>query len=187
LNAQKKFMHSIFQGGFMSVVERSCGRSSKNLVVILMTCGAMTGLALSGCATIIHGGSQEIGISSSPVGAEVWVDNYRMGETPVVAKLRRKDTHTVKLVLPGYQPYETTITRSLSGWVWGNIAIGGLIGLGVDAASGGMYKLSPEQVTGTFAVERTAEIVREDDLYIDIATKPQAGWERIGQMRKSGL
>ena len=128
-----------------------------------------------------------MGISSSPTGAEVWVDNVKMGETPVVAKLRRKDTHTVKLVLPGYQPYETTITRSVSGWVWGNIALGGLIGLGVDAASGGMYKLSPEQVSGNLAGERTAGISSGDEFFIEVVTKPQRGWEHIGQLQKDRL
>jgi len=170
----------------MNHVETGYGRSN-GLAVILITCGALTGLIISGCATIIHGTRQEVGISSSPTGAEVWVDNVKMGETPVVAKLRRKDTHTVKLVLPGYQPYETTITRSVSGWVWGNIAIGGLIGLGVDAVSGGMYKLSPGQVSGNLAGERTAGISSEDELFIEVAAKPQRGWEPIGQLQKDRL
>jgi hypothetical protein len=188
LNASKEIMRSIFlKGGSMNNVESSCGRSREGFALILVMCAALAGLSLSACATIIHGTRQEVGISSSPTGAEVWVDNIKMGETPVVAKLRRKDTHTVKLILPGYQPYETTITRSVSGWVWGNIAVGGLIGLGVDAISGGMYKLSPEQVSGNFAVERAAGLSKEDELYIDVATKPQQGWEHIGQLQKAGL
>jgi len=170
----------------MNNVETGYGRSRKALAVILISCGAMAGFVLSGCATVIHGTRQDVGISSSPAGAEVWVDNVKMGETPVIAKLRRKDTHTVKLVLPGYQPYETTITRSVSGWVWGNIAIGGLIGLGVDAISGGMYKLSPEQVTGSFAVERAAGLSQTDEIFIDVSTTPQRGWERIGNLQRSG-
>jgi hypothetical protein len=186
MRGKKSSIH-FFLGGFMNNVEASCGRSRKGFAVILVMCSALAGLCLSACATIVHGTRQEVGISSSPTGAEVWVDNVKMGETPVVAKLRRKDTHTVKLILPGYQPYETTITRSVSGWVWGNIAIGGLIGLGVDAISGGMYKLSPEQVSGNFAVERAAGLSQEDELYIDVSTKPQQGWEHIGQLQKTGL
>src|SRR5271165_4824618 len=108
-----KFMHLNFQGGFMRNIETNYDRSRKGLAVVLMTCGALTGFVMSGCATIIHGTRQAVGISSSPTGAEVWVDNVKMGETPVIAKLRRKDSHTVKMVLPGYQPYETTITRSV--------------------------------------------------------------------------
>ena len=169
----------------MKNVASSYRRSRSGLSRVLMTCGAIAAFALSACATIIHGTRQDVGISSSPTGAEVWVDNIKMGETPVVAKLRRKDSHTVKLVLPGYQPYETAITRSVSGWVWGNIAIGGLIGLGVDAMSGGMYKLKPEHVTGDFAVERAAQNPKTDEIYIDVVMKPQRGWELIGRLQKS--
>ena len=149
----------------MNNVESSCGRSRKGFALILVMCGALAGLCLSACATIIHGMRQEVGILSSPTGAEVWVDNVTEIKIPVVAKLRRKDTHTVKLLMPGYQAYETTITRSVSGWVWGNIAIGGLLGLGIDAISGGMYKLSPEQVSGNFAVERAAGLSKKMALY----------------------
>lgn len=48
-----------------------------------------------------------------------------MGTTPVIAKLERKQSHLVRLELDGYQPYETTLTKSVSGWVWGNLVFGG--------------------------------------------------------------
>jgi hypothetical protein len=32
--------------------------------------------------------------------------------------------------------FEATVTRSVSGWVWGNVVFGGLVGLAVDAISG---------------------------------------------------
>ena len=70
------------------------------------------------------------------------------GQTPAVVPLARKRTHIVRLELDGYQPYEATIIKSASGSVWGNIVFGGLIGLVVYAASGGLYKLSPVQVAG---------------------------------------
>ena len=55
----------------------------------------------------------------------------------------------MKVEFPGYQPFEATVTRSVSGWVAGNILFGGLIGLSVDAISGGLYTLGPEQITAT--------------------------------------
>ena len=169
----------------MNNVERNSGTPRMSGPFILVACGAMVGFALSGCATIIHGTHQDVAFSSSPTGAAVWVDSVKMGETPVVAKLRRKDTHAVKLVLNGYQPYETTITRSVSGWVFGNIVFGGLIGLGVDAISGSIYKLSPDKVAGTLADARTVALAKEDAIYIDVEMKPQPGWELIGQLQRS--
>jgi len=46
----------------MNNVETGYGRSRKALAVILMSCGAMAGFVLSGCATIIHGTRQDVGI-----------------------------------------------------------------------------------------------------------------------------
>src|SRR5882724_5849028 len=100
-----------------------------------------------GCASIMHGTSQDVGISSQPSGAEVTLDNAPAGKTPVVTHMKRGDNHILKLELPGYAPYEATFTKSVSGWVWGNILFGGLIGLGVDAITGGLYNLTPEQLT----------------------------------------
>ena len=107
----------------------------------------MMAIALSGCATIMHGTSQDIGFQSAPTNAKVTVDGLPMGNTPVVAKLSRKDNHIVKMNLEGYQPFEATLTRGTSGWVWGNIVFGGLIGLAVDAMSGGLYNLTPTQIS----------------------------------------
>jgi PEGA domain len=133
----------------------------------------------------MHGTRQDIGIASSPSGADVWIDNIQMGQTPVIEKLTRKDNHIVKIVLPGFQPFETTVTRSVSGWVWGNLAFGGLIGLGVDAISGGLYKLSPEQMTGTLLATRAGIPTDYDGVYVSVVLKAEAGWEKVGQLQRT--
>ena len=106
-------------------------------------------MLVSGCATVVSGPSQHIGIASIPTGATVSVDNVARGQTPVLTPLSRKDDHLVKVELPGYHPFEATLTRSVNGWVFGNILIGGLIGVGVDALSGAMYSLTPGQITAS--------------------------------------
>src|SRR5438876_2023737 len=82
---------------------------------------------VAGCATIMHGTSQQVGINSQPVGATVVVDSQTVGVTPVVAKLSRKRTHRVTVTIAGYEPFSMVTTRKTSGWVWGNIVFGGLI------------------------------------------------------------
>jgi hypothetical protein len=140
------------------------------------------GLAVSACATIMHGTHQDVGITSVPPGAIVIVDNVQYGRTPVIAKLSRKDNHIVRIEMPGYQPFDATLTRSASGWVWGNIAFGGLIGLAVDAISGGLYKLDPKQVSAALT-NRNASVTRMDDgVYLFAALEPQPDWVKIGQL-----
>jgi hypothetical protein len=42
-------------------------------------------LVLTACATIMHGSTQPLGVSSSPTNATVTVDKMNVGNTPVVA------------------------------------------------------------------------------------------------------
>ena len=142
-------------------------------------------MALCGCATIIHGGgSQDIGFASSPSGAQVTVDGNAAGKTPMIASLKRGDNHVVRIELAGYQPYEATLTRSVSGWVWGNILFGGLIGLAVDALSGGLYTLSPEQVQGTLTPNAPRAAVA-DGVYVAVVLVADPSWKRIGQLERT--
>jgi hypothetical protein len=148
-------------------------------------------VAMAGCASIMHGTSQDIGFQSTPTNARVSVDGLPMGKTPVVAKLSRKDNHIVKMNLDGYQPFEATLTRSTSGWVWGNIVFGGLIGLAVDAMSGGLYNLSPDQISGQLSQgvipqgKPPTAMVTKDGIFIAVVMHADSAWKRIGSLEKT--
>ena len=140
-------------------------------------------VSLTGCCSIIHGTRQDVGISSAPTGAMVKIDNVLSGNTPVVAKLTRKDNHFVRVELSGYQPFDMTLTRSVSGWVWGNIVFGGLIGLAVDAIDGAFYNPSPEQVSATPAANHASVSKTGDGIYLFAVLKPEPGWVKAGQLQ----
>ncbi len=143
----------------------------------------MTLPLLVACATIMHGTSQQIGVSSSPTGAQVTVDGMQHGVTPVVVDLKRNDRHTIRVAMAGYQPFEMDLTRSVSGWVWGNLVFGGLIGLAVDAISGGLYKLSPEQVTAQLQKSQMQVAAGGGQvLLVTVVLHPSAGMQRIGTL-----
>jgi len=140
-------------------------------------------LFLSGCATVIHGSKQQIAITSNPSSGTVTVDDQVVGKTPFTTRLSRKKPHFIKIELDGYFPYQAVFTRKTSGWIAGNILIGGLIGLGVDAITGGMYKLSPEAVQAELRNEqRTGIKLSNDQIFLTIALEPKPGWEKIGQL-----
>ena len=141
-----------------------------------------TSILLAGCATIIHGTGQDIGFGSVPTSARITVDNQRSATTPTVMKLSRKDNHIVRIDLDGYLPYETTLTRGVSGWVWGNIVIGGLVGFAVDAISGGLYKLTPEQMTATLSKQTGAGDAGMLEVFVVL--QPDPAWQRVGQLTR---
>lgn len=155
------------------------------LALAVVAAFVLTVLAIFGCATIMHGPSQEIGIQSKPTGATVTIDNQEYGKTPVIAKLSRKDHHKVHITLEGYQPFDATITRSTSGWVWGNIVFGGLIGLAVDAITGSLYKLKPEQVEAELASQGVGSTLQGSDIIITVVLEPDPSWEKVGNLMPS--
>src|SRR3954469_19670041 len=132
-------------------------------------------IGTTGCASIMHGTTQDVAISSSPSGAQVVIDNQPAGSTPIIAHLKRNENHILKLDVPGYLPYETGFTKSVSGWVWGNVLFGGLIGLAVDAISGGLYYLTPEQLAAEMRNE-SAKVSSANDgsilLFVTLQPKP---------------
>lgn len=134
------------------------------------------------CATIIHGSSEEVGISSQPTGAKVTVDGAPAGNTPVVSHLRRKDTHTISITMDGYQPFSIATTRGVSGWIWGNIVFGGLIGLAVDAISGGLYNVKPDQVQAQLSKTASHAVLQDGTIYVFLVRQPDPSWQQIGQL-----
>jgi hypothetical protein len=139
-------------------------------------------LLLLGCATIMQGTTQNVGISSSPSGAQVSINGRQFGKTPVIANLSRKDNHIVRIELEGYESFEATLTRQTSGWVWGNILFGGIPGLIVDAISGGLYKLTPEQISASLNASGAAYKLEEDTLYIGVVFGADSTWQRVGSL-----
>jgi hypothetical protein len=154
-------------------------RLTMGLAVILVT------LFIQSCGTIIHGTTQQIGISSNPSNASVTINGQQFGNTPMIIHLGRKDSHLVRIQLDGYHAYETTLTRSVSGWVWGNIVFGGLIGLVIDASTGGMYKLTPDQITAEMRVRSNMASAGQDGLFLAVVLEADPSWEKIDALARN--
>jgi len=131
----------------------------------------------------MHGTSQQVGINSQPPGATVVVDSQTAGTTPVAAKLARKRSHRITVTMPGYQQFEMVTTRKTSGWVWGNIVFGGLIGLIVDASTGGLYDVRPEQVNAQLARTGASGEMRDGMIYVFLVREVDPSWVKIGQLK----
>lgn len=122
---------------------------------------------VSGCASIASKSNYDVAISSEPSGANFIVTN-RAGEnvftglTPATVTLKassgyfKNQTYTIRLEKPGFQQKTYTVSSKLDGWYWGNLLIGGLIGmLAIDPATGAMYKLPENLMIGLDASNDT--------------------------------
>lgn len=139
-------------------------------------------LSLSNCATIIHGSKQQMIVTCEPRVASVFINGLAVGKTPLITKLNRKDRHLIKVELEGYEPYEVHIDRKLDGWILGNILFGGLIGVAVDIATGGMYRLSPKDIFPELTQKNSSSVKSADVISVVVVLKPKPEWEKIGQL-----
>lgn len=111
-------------------------------------------LFLPACATIIKGSTQEMALTSEPPGAICSVERTgaqiaAVTSTPASVVLKRNSADlVVKCAKPGFDPRTATVQASFNGVTFGNLLLGGLIGVVVDASTGANFSY-PEQVNIT--------------------------------------
>ena len=139
---------------------------------------------LTNCASIIHGSRQDIAFSSNPSSAEITINGESRGKTPATISLKRNEDYAVKIQLLGYLPYEVNVSKKVDGWIFGNIIFGGIIGLIVDASTGGMYKLSPEQINAQLNKGNASFLQKGNNIYVAVTMQADPSWEKVGNLQK---
>lgn len=105
-------------------------------------------IAISGCATIVQGTTQSVSITTEPAdGAKCELRNsegvwYLMSPGSAVVHKTKNDL-AVTCKKDGYDDATLTVPSKFGATTAGNIIAGGIIGIGIDAASGANYHYSP--------------------------------------------
>ncbi len=122
---------------------------------------------LTGCASIVGRDVFPVTINSNPDGANIIVKDENgvkvySGITPTTVTLAAGEayfhakSYNITFSKPGYKDQFVQVKATLSGWYWGNILFGGLIGmLIVDPITGKMWKLK-NNVFGDLSSDKTA-------------------------------
>lgn len=101
----------------------------------------------TGCGTIFGGTTQNVRVASSPDNAQVSVEDGATHRTPTTLDLQRGNNYVLAISKEGYETREVEVTKSMRGGILAlDILFTGLLGVVVDAATGGWYSLSPERV-----------------------------------------
>lgn len=110
-------------------------------------------MLLSGCASVISRSSYPVYVRTSPPGANITITDKKgkevyKGQSPATVVLKSgagyfsRAEYQVKLNYPGYSEKIVTLNYKLNGWYFGNILIGGVLGmLIVDPATGAMWRI----------------------------------------------
>ena len=108
--------------------------------------------SLSACATIVSGSSQRVAVDTSPEGADCRVSQGGMpiGEiqqTPGAIMVQRGNgVVQMSCTKPGYRTAQQADGSGVNGWVFGNLVIGGLVGVVIDLATGAAYHYGPNMM-----------------------------------------
>lgn len=123
---------------------------------------------LTGCGSITRGTSEHIAINATPSGTKIQTSTGLQCETSCVVKIPRSDDFTVTAKYPGFQTETVNVKRKVSGGgaagMAGNLLLGGVIGIGVDAVTGAALDHYPNPVN--IALER------DGDPMIPVVTEP---------------
>ena len=106
------------------------------------------GLTLTACATVTRGSNDAWSVTSEPSGAKVETSHgHQCPATPCAIRMSRKSEFTATVTNDGYEPATLTVTHKTSGTgaagMAGNVLVGGIIGVGVDAVTGASQDLTP--------------------------------------------
>lgn len=112
---------------------------------------AAAAVALSGCASIQSGTTQNVKVSSNPAGATVYVglkkddivtNKVAVGVTPLTVNLSRK--HGALFVeKEGYVGTEVALTTKMNPWMWGNILLTSPLSTSIDTSTGASREYDP--------------------------------------------
>ncbi len=110
----------------------------------------------AGCASVTRGTTENISISSTPEGATAEITGLEIPTscvTPCVVQAKRNADITVTVNKEGYEPQIIPLTKEIPGagaaGFAGNVLLGGLVGMGVDAATGAALDHKPNPVIVT--------------------------------------
>jgi hypothetical protein len=134
----------------LKMVWESMGRR----IALLIVCAGALGLG--GCASIVSRVHYPVSIQSTPPGASVTIKNkhndvIHHATTPAVIKLRAggvctRASYTILIKKDGYEPEIKTVKSCVDVCILGNAAFlplfgAGVLGFGVDALTGAMWKI----------------------------------------------
>jgi hypothetical protein len=120
---------------------------------------AVTGL--TACATVVRGDHTAWEVNTVPPGASVKTTNgFYCDSTPCAIQMPRRSDFSADIVKPGYKTLKVTVTHKVAAGggaaFVGNALIGGVIGAGVDLATGAALDLTPNPVSVTLEKDDVA-------------------------------
>lgn len=116
-------------------------------IILILALAALSG----GCATVTRGTTNTVGFDSRPSQAEVRTSNGFGCVTPCSLVVKRNEEFIATFTKAGYQSKQVEVKSEPVGagmaGVAGNVLVGGIVGIGVDAVTGAAHDHTPNPVS----------------------------------------
>ena len=110
---------------------------------VVIACVVFVTLAISGCATLFKGPSEEVTFNANRDAVDVYIDNELVGQAPVTVELKSDATYDVRFESDG-ETREVELSGAVgAGWIILDVFTG-LIPVVIDIATGDWYELDNE-------------------------------------------
>lgn len=117
---------------------------------------------LSGCGAIFSGTTEEVSINSQPSNADIEINGQHRGSTPTTVTLSTDKSHTITLDKEGFSRQTVTVDHKLGvGFVVLDVLFTGLVGVVVDAATGGWYILTQNSVNVSLNEQTSTDLLHK--------------------------
>ena len=124
----------------------------------------------SSCATIVSGTTATVNIDGKfmePMTITTSYQTYEDVVLPAEVKVKRQhlDGQHIKITSPNYTYEDIILNRQTNGWAFGNILIGGLIGLGIDLGTNAVSKPGQDTyyIKATPKEQNTEAVPKEEE------------------------
>lgn len=119
---------------------------------------AVLAVSLAGCATVTRGTTSQIQIQSEPSGVEARTSLGHACTTPCTISVGRREEFIVTFTKTGFATQQIEVKTQVAGegaaGLAGNVLVGGLVGMGVDASTGATLEHKPNPVIAVMVAEK---------------------------------
>jgi len=137
-------------------------------------------LLLHSCGTIMSPAMWSVPVDSDPAGATVYYQGAAVGVTPCVVPVKRR-SQQLELELAGHHRQPVALRTSMNGWLFGNILLGGVVGILIDLASGGSWVVQDHPIKVPLVPD---SMPAPDVPFIPASTLPPRAGADVGHPRK---
>jgi hypothetical protein len=152
-------------------------------------------ITLSSCASIVSRSTYPVNVRTEPKGASISITDKKgnevyKGSSPATVELKAgagfftRAEYRVRISAAGYEEKIVPINFKIDGWYWGNLLIGGLLGmLIIDPATGAMWKISDPIIYETLEKSTLSTSNIPTLRIIDIASIPEGYRDKLAQIK----